>query len=233
MAAHSTPKVLVIDDESEVIDMIQNLLDMLGYASVATTQWTEAVDAAEHENPQLMLLDLNMPTIDGAALLKFMREQGYTFPVVVISGYIDADIRENLTPLGVVAFVDKPFEIKHLSDIIAQVLPAPKPLDTPPQEHGSSAPASSAPASSASQASSPPKSTPSDSHDPGVLTPRKRKRHTRERVIEAPSRGVPFLRRSSVQYVLIAIVCMLLGGLLIAITKQNQDVPVELYPSKE
>ena len=122
MAANSPKKVLIIDDELEIVEMIQSLLDMRGYQPFATTQWTEAVDVAEHEKPDLMLLDLNMPTIDGVSLLRFLREQDYTFPVVVVSGYIDEEIRDSLKPFGVVAFVDKPFEINHLSDVVSNAI---------------------------------------------------------------------------------------------------------------
>ena len=131
MAANPTPKVLVIDDEAGIVEMIQSLLEVQGYESIATTQWTGVIDAAEHEKPQLMLLDLNMPTIDGVSLLKFLREQGYTFPVVVVSGYIDDEIRATLKPFGVVGFVDKPFEIKHLSDVVDRAISS----QTPNDEH--------------------------------------------------------------------------------------------------
>jgi CheY-like chemotaxis protein len=229
MAVNPTPKVMIIDDELSVVEMIQSLLDMLGYESVATTQWTEAVDAAEHEAPNLMLLDLNMPTIDGASLLKFFREQGYTFPVVVVSGFIDEEIRDSLRPYGVVDFVDKPFEIQHLSTVIATVLASQAPSDADALEEPSPLASSELPSI---PASSEPPSPPLDDLPQGVLPPRKESRRRRERTTVSPSLKPAFFRRGLVQYFIIAVVCLLLAGFLIVVAERSQEVPLELYPNR-
>ena len=221
MADNPTHKVLIIDDEPEVVEMIQGVLNMQGYHSVATTQWTEVVDAAAHEAPHLMLLDLNMPTIDGVSLLKFLREQGHTFPVIVVSGYIDDDLRTALTPLGVIDFVDKPFEIKQLADVVDKVF-AP------------SAPADDVTAQPVVEPSEePPVSEPvGDLHNPGVLAPRRERRRHRQRVMVPPPRKPSFFKRGVVQYFLIGIVCILLAGFLMVVVKRSQEVPIELYPTR-
>lgn len=225
MAEDPPKKVLIIDDEPDIVEMIQGLLTLNGYVPLATTQWTEAVDAAEHENPDLMLLDLNMPTIDGMSLLRFLREQNYTFPVVVVSGYIDDEIRTELSPLGVVDFVDKPFEIKNLSNIISRIL-----TDASESNDVSVSP-ESAPAES-----TPPEPAPAsesdaiDLHNPGVLTPRREHRRDRERVMVPPPRKSSFLRRGWAQYLLIALICIVMGLFLITAIERSKEAPVELYP---
>lgn len=231
MAANPTPKVLIIDDEPGIVEMIQSLLDMHGYESVATTQWTEAVDAAEHECPNLMLLDLNMPTIDGVSLLKFFREQGYTFPVVVVSGYIDEDIRDSLRPYGVVDFVDKPFEIRHLSSVVATVLASQVSSDGDALEEPSPLPSSESPSFPTIEPAPEP-SLPLESLPQGVLAPRKEPRRRRERVMVPPPRKPSFFSRSLVQYFIIAVVCFLLAGFLIVVVERSQEVPLELYPNR-
>ena len=227
MAVNPTPKVLIIDDEPGIVEMIQGLLDMHGYESVATTQWTEALDAAEHECPNLMLLDLNMPTIDGVSLLKFFREQGYTFPVVVVSGFIDEDIRDNLRPYGVVDFVDKPFEIQHLSTVIATVLTPQVPSEADVLEEPAPLVSSEPPPPPSPE----PPSLPLVDLPQGVLSPRKAPRR-RERTMVPPPRKPSFFSRSLVQYFIIAIVCLLLAGFLIVVVERSQEVPLELYPNR-
>jgi len=236
MAANPPEKILIIDDDSDVVDMIQSLLKLKGYEPIATTQWTEAVGAAEHEKPNLMLLDLNMPTIDGGSLLKFLREQGYTFPVVVVSGYIDDHIRADLTPLGVVEFVDKPFEIQFLADVIENVLadhlPAQEEVSEPETPSDSlTIPASQTPEDATS---SEPDSILSDEnrHNPGVLTPRKEPRADRERVMVPPPRKSVFLRRRWAQYLLIAVVCVILAAFLSAVVDQSKESSFEIYPTR-
>lgn len=228
MADNPTPRVLIIDDEPEVVEMIKGVLDMQGYESVATTQWTEVVDAAAHEQPHLMLLDLNMPTIDGVSLLKFLREQGHTFPVIVVSGYIDEEIRTALTPLGVVDFIDKPFEIKHLASVVAKVF-------TPSAHTDVQAPAdeSTAPPVVESPTEPPASEAPSENiHNPGVLSPRREHRRSRARVMVPPPRKSSFFKSGMVQYFLIGVVCILLAGFLMVVVKRSQEVPVELYPTR-
>ncbi|MGA1195338.1 MAG: response regulator [Candidatus Latescibacterota bacterium] len=232
MAVNPTPKVLIIDDEPGIVEMIQSLLDMHGYESVATTQWTEALDAAEHETPNLMLLDLNMPTIDGVSLLKFFREQGYTFPVVVVSGFIDEEIRDSLRPYGVVDFVDKPFEIRHLSTVIAAVLASQVPADTDVLEEIPPLASSELPAVPTIEPSPEPPPLPLENLPQGVLAPRKESRRRRERVMVPPPRKPSFFSRSLVQYFIIALVCFLLAGFLIVVVKRSQEVPLELYPNR-
>jgi len=122
MNASQPRKVLVIDDEPEVADLIREILRAHQYEAIATTQWTDAMDALAHEQPDLMLMDLNMPTIDGLALLKFVREQGYDVPVIVVSGFISDDMRKKLDPLHVCSYVEKPFEVQDLAAEIATVL---------------------------------------------------------------------------------------------------------------
>jgi len=236
MAANPPLRVLIIDDEPEVVEMIQGVLNMQGYESIATTQWTEVVDAAAHESPHLMLLDLNMPTIDGVSLLKFLRDQGHTFPVVVVSGYIDDEIRTSLTPFGVVEFVDKPFEIKYLAEVVKGVLSAQTSLDdvSPDPVPTAPSPSPDSPTTeSSSQESVPTEPLPPENlHNPGVLTPRRRHRRHRERVMVPPPRTSAFFKRGVVQYFLIAVVCMLLAGFLIVVVNRSQEVPIELYPGR-
>ncbi|MCZ6632924.1 MAG: response regulator [bacterium] len=103
-------EVLVIDDEVDILDVYKDILQTHNYVPIATTLWTEAVDAVQNQNPDLLILDLNMPTIDGVALLKFLREQGHSLPVIVVSGYISKDLEETLHPLrhktlGIIAII--------------------------------------------------------------------------------------------------------------------------------
>ncbi|MDA0712117.1 MAG: response regulator, partial [bacterium] len=191
MAAEPAPKVLVIDDEPVIIEMIREMLELLGYTAIATTQWTEVIDAAEHEHPQLMLLDLNMPTIDGISLLRFLREQGHTFPVVVVSGYIDAEMRKRLIPFGVVAFVDKPFEVRILSKVVYAALASVAHPEIGCQTDGASPSGQDARDDSSEQVPGPQPEDPFDPQgatvpevsrvNPGVLVPRKSSRHKRAR----------------------------------------------------
>ena len=106
--ASKTKKVLVIDDEIEVAKPIEYILRLYHYEPVVATQWTDALQALEEDQFELITLDLEMPTIDGPTMLKFIREQGNTVPVVIVSASITETTPDDLAEYNVAAFVYKP-----------------------------------------------------------------------------------------------------------------------------
>ena len=97
---------------------MDNLLKMHDYEAVTATQWVEALDAINERSPDLLLLDLQMPHVDGFFLLEWIREQELVLPVIVVSAYLDEESMGRLESLGVSAFVWKPFNV---SDLIEQI----------------------------------------------------------------------------------------------------------------
>ena len=122
MVSSVPKKVLVLDDEETIVKPIAHLLRQRDYEPITATQWTDALDALERERPDLLLLDLKMPTVEGSSMLEFIREQGYAIPVIILSGGISNRVMEQLTPFGVEAFVPKPFEVSHLAEEIERVI---------------------------------------------------------------------------------------------------------------
>lgn len=61
--------VLIIDDDSTVTEAIKHLLKHMDIGSASASQWAEAIDALEHLSPDLVLLDMRMPNVDGPTLL--------------------------------------------------------------------------------------------------------------------------------------------------------------------
>ena len=79
--------------------------------------------------PDLMLLDMRMPNVDGPTLLEFVRESGFQMPVVVVSASLNEVDLEHLKELGVKRFVPKPFSIEQLGGIIEEQLAAGSPAE--------------------------------------------------------------------------------------------------------
>ena len=120
-------RILVLDDEASILEVLQRYLRDLHFDPVTTTKWTEALDQITHNPPDLILLDLAMPTIQGDAVLEFIRGLGYTLPVIVISAYLDEQRIEELRQLGVNGFLNKPFQLNALGNLINEVLnPSPE-----------------------------------------------------------------------------------------------------------
>lgn len=117
-AVGRTKKVLVVDDEASIVQLLGRVLALQNYEAVTATHWAEAMDILEHDQPDLVLLDLAMPHVDGCSMFDFIRKQGYDTPVIVISAHITDEVAEHLRDLGVSALIWKPFEV---SEVLAEV----------------------------------------------------------------------------------------------------------------
>lgn len=118
-------KILVIEDDPSVLISITHLLRKNKMQVLTDTMWTEAIDVLERDEPDLILLDLVMPNVDGVNLLKSMRDNGVMTPVVVVSASIDKAVRGEMSGLGIAAFIAKPFRVNVLLREIWRILDPP------------------------------------------------------------------------------------------------------------
>lgn len=120
-------RILVVDDEPDIRELVREILEDEGY-QVSTAENGEA--ARTHfarETPDLVLLDIWMPDIDGITLLKeWSAGTGLDCPVVVMSGHGSVDTAIEATRLGAHDFVQKPISLARLLSIVTQALEAGK-----------------------------------------------------------------------------------------------------------
>jgi DNA-binding response OmpR family regulator len=110
------PTVLVVDDEPVIRELVAGLLEEEGYVVQQATDGMEALTAIEDDGIDVVLSDVRMPRLDGAALVRRLRMGGHTVPVVLMSAiYADVD-------LPGVRFLPKPFALEHLLDAIHAAL---------------------------------------------------------------------------------------------------------------
>jgi CheY-like chemotaxis protein len=114
-------KVLIADDERQVADLITQALAEEGYDTAEVTQALRFYDTVLEHKPDLILLDLLMPYLEGEDELRLlqMNQETRHIPVIVVTAVPDA--RQQLTrlkPLGVVEIVQKPFNLDKLIDLV-------------------------------------------------------------------------------------------------------------------
>lgn len=124
MNSEARHKILITDDDPVIIELLQVNLQFEGYDVITAADGQEAVERAHDEHPDLMILDIMMPRMDGwtarAELLKDPRTA--EIPVIFLSARAQqADLRKGYEA-GVAAYVTKPFEPVELLDLIAQIL---------------------------------------------------------------------------------------------------------------
>jgi CheY-like chemotaxis protein len=78
-------KVLVVDDEQEIRDLLANFLSTEGYEVIVAANGEEAIELAKRENPQLILLDIEMPGVDGIETCKRLKAEEKTQHIPVIT----------------------------------------------------------------------------------------------------------------------------------------------------
>ena len=115
-------KILIVDDEQEIVKLIKRRVEADGYQVFTANDGTEALEKAEKENPDLILLDIKMAKMDGYTAFRNLKknEQTKSIPVIVVSAY---DKMKDMFELeGVSDFIVKPFDGQDLLARIAKVL---------------------------------------------------------------------------------------------------------------
>src|SRR3989454_1717836 len=102
-------RILVIDDEVAIRDSLRMMLEYEGYDFVGGASGQEGLALAEREAPDLVLLDVKMPGMDGLEVLERLRSMNETLPVVVISGHGTISTAVEATKKGAFDFIEKPF----------------------------------------------------------------------------------------------------------------------------
>ena len=111
----STARILVVDDEADIRDLVQEILSEEGYAVDVAANAAEARAAAARQPPDLVLLDIWMPDTDGISLLReWQQSQRVTAPVVMMSGHGTVETAVEATRLGAVDYVEKPLSLAKL-----------------------------------------------------------------------------------------------------------------------
>ncbi|MBT5710998.1 response regulator, partial [Candidatus Poribacteria bacterium] len=116
-------KVLVVDDEPDILDLVELTLVSEGFDVVTATDGAEALAAAHAEGPDLVLLDVSMPDLDGFEVMQALRGSPTTREIPVIMLTARAQISDKLRGLssGADDYITKPFEP---SDLVARVTAA-------------------------------------------------------------------------------------------------------------
>lgn len=111
-----TKKILVADDQEYMHRLVRHHLSRAGYDVVSARNGREAVDVAQSERPQLIIMDVMMGETDGMAALKQLKESDATreIPVIMITASAHALTREESGRSGAAAFFTKPFSPTQL-----------------------------------------------------------------------------------------------------------------------
>jgi CheY-like chemotaxis protein len=119
------PLVLVVEDHDDTRFMLRIFLEHDGCAILEATNGLDALDLAGRENPDLVLIDGNLPGLDGLSAIRRMREQESLrdVPIVALSGHASAEFRNAARLAGCDAYITKPLDFVELRSTMRRLLP--------------------------------------------------------------------------------------------------------------
>ncbi|HEU4596267.1 MAG TPA: response regulator [Pyrinomonadaceae bacterium] len=117
--------VLVAEDNEDVRLMMRTLLEMKGYGVLEASDGDETLSVAQDARPDLILMDLQLPRLNGFAVARFIRqhEELKGVPIVVVSGHDPVKHRGLALAAGCNGYVQKPVDFDHLEELILSLLP--------------------------------------------------------------------------------------------------------------
>ncbi|CDM66616.1 response regulator [Pyrinomonas methylaliphatogenes] len=125
-AAHNAPyTILVVEDFEDSRFMMRRLLEMCGYKVIEAINGREAIEKAQRESPDLILMDLSLPVIDGLEATRQMRQQPdlQRIPIIAVSAHDVRDFQAEALAAGCDYYIAKPVDFDQLESLLQRLLP--------------------------------------------------------------------------------------------------------------
>ncbi len=116
------PTILVIDDEEEICGFLQDLLTGEGYEVFTATDPQKGLQMVEELRPDIVILDLKMPTMDGIEVLRRIKKIDEAIAVVIATGFGAMDSAKAAMRLGAFDYITKPFDLPHVKALVKDAI---------------------------------------------------------------------------------------------------------------
>ena len=115
------PSILVVDDDPSVLEMLHDALDLWGFDVFLAKNGREGLNVLARQKVNGILLDADMPVMDGLTMLDELRCLGFSIPVVMMSGDVKESALRQLVKEGAQGFVSKPVSLSCLREVCATI----------------------------------------------------------------------------------------------------------------
>ena len=111
-------RILIVDDDPDLLDTLREYLEDLGNSYVVETaaRGIEALEMVARARPHLVILDVEMPGMNGIQVLKSLRAVDPTIPVIMLTATTDASVASEALRQGAVSYAPKPLDLRHSFD---------------------------------------------------------------------------------------------------------------------
>jgi CheY-like chemotaxis protein len=116
--------IMVVDDDDDIRQMMRVLLEEDGYSVLEAENGQQAVEMAERVNPNLILMDLSMPVLDGFAATRRLRELPplSEVPIIAVTAYDTPEHRHHASVAGINEYITKPIDFARLDKLLERFL---------------------------------------------------------------------------------------------------------------
>jgi DNA-binding response OmpR family regulator len=108
------PRILVVDDEPDFVELLQEFLTAKGYEVISATDGEQAIRKVKEDRPHLILLDVRMPRMNGLEVLKQVREIDHEVGVIMVTAANEEETGRQALALGAFDYIVKPVDFKYL-----------------------------------------------------------------------------------------------------------------------
>jgi DNA-binding NtrC family response regulator len=114
--------ILVVDDDPYIQEALGDRLESLGYRVSRASDGQQALELIDHQDPQMVFLDIEMPGMKGLEVLREIRKREKDFPVVMITAYGSIDLAVEAMKEGAYDFIPKPFKANHIALVVEKAM---------------------------------------------------------------------------------------------------------------
>jgi response regulator RpfG family c-di-GMP phosphodiesterase len=118
----SSMNILVVDDDPEIVEILTDLLDSLGYEAYSATNGALALEQLAERDFDLILTDINMPVMDGMELIRRVKELEKVPVIIVLTAYASMQSAIDAIKLGVYDYITKPFKFEIVTNAVEKAL---------------------------------------------------------------------------------------------------------------
>lgn len=114
-------RILVVEDDADMRNLLSKLFPKQTYAVITADTGKKAMRVIKSEKPEIVLLDIRLPDVDGVEVLREIRSISKLIAVIVITGYETPEVKEETERLGVNRFITKPFNLTKFMLMVKDV----------------------------------------------------------------------------------------------------------------
>ncbi|HET7626985.1 MAG TPA: response regulator [Bacillales bacterium] len=115
-------KILIVDDQYGIRVLLKEILQTEGFRTFQASNGIQALSMVERHHPDLILLDMKIPNMDGLEILKRVNEQDFQTKVIIMTAYGELDMIEEAMRRGALTYFSKPFDIEEVLNLIKKEL---------------------------------------------------------------------------------------------------------------